>query len=274
MTVLRSPYARVALMWLVTIAVFAVTPVLGDAALGHGYSLQRHALMAVLTTLLMVPIVVAVRRFIDREPFADLGLELGAGWARPFLVGAMAWLAPFALGLGVCLWFGWVRIVPLAGWGEIMLFVPLLAMLVFLLEALPEELVFRGYIYRNLSSVMSRAWAVSGQAVLFSLWGTLLWIFTSGAIPFERLTMLFFFGLMLGMIRVITGSLWAAIGLHVAFQTAAQLLLNQGRGHFELAGADVLQLVALGIVPFSLAATIAGYFYRGDPNWTKKATLT
>jgi hypothetical protein len=58
------------------------------------------------------------------------------------------------------------------------------------------------------------------------------------------------------MVRGSTGSVWTSIGLHVAFQTVAQLLLNTERGHFAVEGVEMLQLVAIGIVPFSLAVLV------------------
>lgn len=48
--------------------------------------------------------------------------------------------------------------------------------------------------------------------------------------PVDRLVIFISVGFVLGLVRVVTGSVWAAIGLHTAFQTVAQLLLNQDAG--------------------------------------------
>src|SRR5690606_33052973 len=123
-------------------------------------------------------------------------------------------------------------------------------------EALPEELAFRGYIQANLESRLGYRGAIVAQAVLFAFWGAALWTLASGTIALDRLAMFFFMALVLGMMRGVTGSVWTAIGFHVAFQTVAQLLLNTARGHFAVDGVNMMQLVALGVVPFSLAVLI------------------
>jgi membrane protease YdiL (CAAX protease family) len=98
-----------------------------------------------------------------------------------------------------------------------------------------------------------------------------LWTIAVGTVPIDRIAMFFFMGLVLGMLRVVTGSVWASIGLHAAFQSVAQLLLNGPRGHFAITGVETLQLVALGIVPFSLAVSIAEVFYKGPHGWMERA---
>jgi membrane protease YdiL (CAAX protease family) len=274
MSKFRSIGLRVGLLWLVVLVIWLFLGWLRDAVWGSGYAgytLAGHMMSAVLATLLTVPLVMAMQRVFDRASPKDIGLRLSADAVRPFLVGVLAWLAPFALGLWICLGAGWVTVTPTANWAEILAFVPLLVVLVFLLEALPEELVFRGYVYGQLASGMSRLWAVVLQAVLFSAWGAALWTISVGTVPIDRIALFFFMGLVLGMVRVVTGSVWASIGLHVAFQTVAQLLLNETRGHFAIVGADMFQFVALGIVPFSLAVMISGIFYKGPHGWMRRA---
>jgi membrane protease YdiL (CAAX protease family) len=261
--------ARIGIVWAALVALFIGKAWLTTALFGPDYALPRHAFMAILATLAVVPFILLARRYLDRQPIASLGLE-DAHAARSLAIGAVSWLAPFAVALAVCLLTGIVAVEPMAPWGEILLFVPALAVLVLLLEALPEELAFRGYLYRNLVAVMP-VWAgVVVQAALFALWGTILWTFTSGYVPLERLVMFFFVGLVLGMIRAQAGSIWAAVGLHVAFQTVAQLMLSVERGHFAIANPELFQLVVLGIVPFALAATIVDRLHGGRTDWTRR----
>lgn len=274
MTKFGSIGLRIGLLWLAVVAIWLFLGWLRDAVCGSGfsgYTLTGHMMSAVLATLFTVPLVILMQRVFDNARLKDIGLSISADAIRPLLVGTLAWLAPFALGLGICLATGWATVTPTVNWAEILTFLPLLVVLVFLFEALPEELVFRGYIYGQLASGMSRLWAVLIQAVLFSAWGAALWTVSLGAVPMDRIVMFFFMGLVLGMVRVVTGSVWASIGLHVAFQTVAQLLLNETRGHFAIAGTDMLQLVALGVVPFSLAAMISEIFYKGPHGWMVRA---
>jgi len=265
---MSSPYIRVAVVWSAMLAIWLALHSLRHLAHGDGYTLSGHIQSAVLATLLAVPMVTAARRWLDGGALAGMGLPLSVkAAAKPFAIGALSFLAPFALGLAIVLGFGWATIAPVAAWGEILTFVPLLVVLVFLYEALPEELAFRGYIYQALAERQSRIFAVIGQALLFGLWGTVLWTISLGTLPFERLVLFTAIGFVLGLVRVVTNSVWASIGLHTAFQTVAQLLLNEERGHFVVTGTETLQLVALGIVPFALATTLTERATRSKVAW-------
>ncbi|RDE10326.1 CPBP family intramembrane glutamic endopeptidase [Pelagibacterium lacus] len=254
MTPTASPYLRAGLVWLAMIAIWLA---LGAAlSTPEGYSLGSHIWRAVLATAIAVPMVVAARRLIDRESVASLGLAFDADAVRQVLIGAAGFLIPAALGFAVVIGMGWATITPTASIMDILGFVPLLIVLVFLYEALPEELAFRGYIQTNLEAGMGHWPAIFAQAALFALWGAVLWSVFSAAFATDRLVMFFFVALVLGIVRGMTGSVWTTIGLHVGFQTVAQLLLNTQRGHFAVEGVETMQLVALGVVPFSLAALV------------------
>lgn len=260
-----SPYLRVGVVWAGMLLIWLLLGMLRDViwGTGHGgYSLGGHVMSAILATALAVPLVVAARRLIDGKSVESLGFELAPSAAKWFLIGAVAFLIPSALGFAIVLGMGWATITPIASFGEIALFVPLLILLVFLYEALPEELAFRGYIQTNLEPALGYWGAIGVQAVLFALWGAALWTVTTGAVAFDRFVLFFFIALVMGMVRGITGSVWTAIGLHVAFQTVAQILLNSERGHFAIEGAGTLQLVALGIVPFTLAVMVVEWLGR------------
>lgn len=265
MSALKSPFICVAIVWVAMVAIWLLLPALRNLFWGtsmDGYTLGGHVMSAILATVIAVPMVIVARRRLDGETVASLGFRLDTAAIRQFLIGAIAFLVPSALGFAVVLGLGWTVITPLAPRGEILAFIPLLVLLVFIYEALPEELAFRGYMQVNLETRLGYWGAIFVQAALFALWGAALWTIAAGAIAFDRLAMFFFIGLVLGIVRGTTGSVWTSIGLHVAFQTVAQLLLNTGRGHFAIEGADMLQFVALGVVPFSLAAIIVEYLHK------------
>ncbi|WP_143728258.1 CPBP family intramembrane glutamic endopeptidase [Micromonospora cremea] len=258
--------ARPALPWRILI-VFAGTVlvwlfVYHGALLGRDYDRPTHVARAILTTLLVVPLVVVARRLLDRRPWTGLGLpSLRTGW-RPLLLGMACWLVPAALGFALCLGFGWVEISPRTSAADALRVAALLVVLVLLYEALPEELVFRGYLQRNLATRLPAWQAVIGQAVLFTLFGFLVGAATSA----DRLLLFFVFALFLGAFRVATGDIWAGIGFHLAFQTVAQLFGDVG-AVFDVVGADVLGLVALGGVPFALGWMAVERLHRGRLNW-------
>lgn len=128
---------------------------------------------------------------------------------------------------------------------------------------LPEELVFRGYIQGNLR-VLLRPWqAVGAQAALFALFG-----FVLGVAPtVDRLIVFLTFALVLGVFRTATGDIAAGIGYHLAAQTTAQLFLGEG-AVFDVTGSTVLQVFALGGVPFTLGWMAMIRMYRGRIDWS------
>ncbi len=111
----------------------------------------------------------------------------------------------------------------------------LLNMLIaFFYEALPEELAMRGLIYDVLRQRLSVWLSVLVQALVFigfSAGITLLLVMVGispasslAALP-SQLILHFFFGIALALIRVWTGSLWAAIGFHLGYLSVARFLL-------------------------------------------------
>ncbi|MGW0594235.1 CPBP family intramembrane glutamic endopeptidase [Streptosporangium sp. NPDC002607] len=246
-------FAVTVLLWLF---VYHGTP------LGYDYDRLTHAARAVLTTVLIVPMVVAARRLLDRRPWTGLGLpSLRAGWRR-LLLGMVCWLIPAAIGFALCLGFGWVEISLRTSAADALRVTALLVVLVVLYEALPEELVFRGYLQRNLVTVLPAWQAVIGQAALFTLFGFLVGAATSP----DRLLVFFLFALVLGGFRVATGDIWAGIGFHLAFQTVAQLFDGPG-AVFDVTGLGILGIVALGGLPFSLGWVAMERLHRERLNW-------
>lgn len=261
---------RICLVWVAMLAIFLGIAQLADLVAGPRYDLGRHIIMAFATSAIVVPFIVMVRRAFDKEPFTRLSLAVDASAVKPFLVGALSWFVPFVMGLALVTGLGLAQIEALATWGEILAFIPLLMVLVFLLEALPEELAFRGYLQSNLGKIVEPWLAVTIQAALFGSWGVAIWLITEGGIDVAHASMFYVVGAILGVVRLVTGSLWTGIGVHVAFQTAAQLLLNAERGHFAVEGATWLQIIALGMVPFSLLIPIVERFYRNKVEWSAK----
>ncbi|WP_017585652.1 CPBP family intramembrane glutamic endopeptidase [Nocardiopsis ganjiahuensis] len=219
------------------------------------------ALLFLGLTLLMVW---AARRYLDRRPWSGLRLTgpREAWW--PLLVGTLSWAVPGLLGLALAAAVG-ISITPAAPLAEILLSLLVLAVVVLLSEAVPEELVFRGHLFRNLNTAMATWLAVAVQALLFGFWGTALWVITEGwETVGERLPMFLGMGVVLGCIRVLTDNLWACVGFHVAFQTAAQGLL--GWELFEVSDEDGVMRTLL-LAPFVLGVLTAMLLLRTTGRW-------
>jgi uncharacterized protein len=261
---------QVGLFWRVTIVFIGVTLIwlligyVNQTAFGPGYDRTAHVVNAVLASLLTVPLVVVARRVLDERPFTGLGLpSLRTGW-QSLLLGVGCYLLPAGIGLVAVLALGRVEISLDTSTIELLPLLVGLIVLVLLYEALPEELVFRGYIYRNLAASVPRWSAVLGQAILFCLWAVAI-----GAAPgIERVTIFFFVAIVLGMIRVITGDIWACIGFHLAFQTVQQLFAGQWAGDpFVVSDPGILEMIVFGLVPISLSLLVLELVVRDETDW-------
>lgn len=260
-------FGRVAVVFLaVTLVWLFVTQGLGSF-FGPAYPDRvGHAVRAVLTSALVVPLIFLARRYLDRRSWEGLRFtSLRTGW-RWLLFGMVFWLVAAGLGVVVTVALGWTRIsLGTPSVGNLLLFL-YLPVLVFLYEALPEELIFRGYLYRNLSARYARWVSVLAQAMLFTLWGAA--IGAAGSV--DRVVLFFTFSVALGILRVISCNLWATIGFHLAFQWVTQLVSAAVReGSLQIAEQPTLELVVFWFFPIVLGsiALIAASVVRGDADW-------
>ncbi|MCQ3930771.1 MAG: CPBP family intramembrane metalloprotease [Chloroflexi bacterium] len=260
-----SLFWRMALVWVAATIVWFCIRLGVNAAFGSDYSRSSHIIRAVLTSWVIIPLILFARRCLDRRSWHGLTLSpLPMGW-RPLLIGMICWLIPAFIGLALCLVLGWTSITPREPMGNILLVTLGLIFLVFIYEALPEELIFRGYFYRNLAAQFPRWLAVLIQAILFVLWG----LANGGPISSDRSLLFFVAALILGVFRVMTGSVWASIGFHLAFQTVAQLFGSVG-DQFDITHSSTLTLLAFGILPFVFSPILLKRFYTTPPNWWER----
>jgi membrane protease YdiL (CAAX protease family) len=253
---------RVTLVWIASTLIWLLIGEIAHARFGWDYSRSAHHLRAFLATALTIPLIVGARYFLDRRPWASLGLgSLRSGW-RPLLIGMVCWLVPAAIGTMICLLLGWTTMTPNAPLDDIFLTAISLLVLVFIYEALPEELIFRGYFFRNLANAMPLWLAILLQAILFTLWG----LANGGENSLERSLLFFSFAIVVGIFRAKTGSVWGAIGFHLAFQTVAQLFGTVGN-QFTMSNPQALMVFAFSILPFAASITLLNLFYKNRPNW-------
>lgn len=211
--------------------------------------LTRIATGLAISTLTLGVIALLIRA-VDRLPLAAVGLNsIRTGW-RIAGWGALAWLLPAAASFGVLALLG-APLSTTVSAGELARTTLLLAVAVLLSEALPEEVLFRGYIARALGAISSGWGTIIIQAVIFTLFAGALrqnWDPTD-------LSLFLTMGIVFGYLRLITGSVWMSIGFHTAFQTGAQLVLSHDAVDF--AGGIGAAMLALGIIPFTVAAILA-----------------
>ncbi len=143
------------------------------------------------------------------------------------------------LGIGLLLFPLFLTIVSvfLFGWGDVNInissstFINLLIGIgtVFLFEALPEELLFRGFIYssfnvkfkRWISALITIGLFVLLPIVLYPIQKYILGMETqmgnSSTLTISYLIIMLFFGAFVQYLRILTNSIWTGIGFHLMF---------------------------------------------------------
>ena len=109
----------------------------------------------------------------------------------------------------------------------------LLNMLIaFFYEALPEELALRGLVFDTLRSRFAAWLSVLMQTFVFlafsvgiSLLQVMFGMATMDITMIPTLMLHFIFGIALALIRIYTGSLWAAIGFHLGYLAMARFFI-------------------------------------------------
>ena len=194
-----------------------------------GLSSSHHSLAGTLTSVLLLVLLLPAWcrcRWDTRHCWRSLGISGGGRGGRRRLSSALLrglLLATFLLALvTVALLMGsWAR------WlGEWSLSRSLNALALLLVVGLTEELIFRGWLWRELDQLIGPASAVAGQALIFSLVHTR---FNLGFWPMLTLLIgLLLLGLCLAVQRRLDGgSLWGCVGLHGGL-VAGWFLLQSG----------------------------------------------
>lgn len=260
--------ARVTVVMIATFAIWQVMRWVTVRSFDPGeLTVASRFVNALVVFGLAVPLVISGRRYLDRRTWSGLRLTgIREGW-KPFVVGSVSWLMPAAVGMAVAQTLGWVEITFLATATETIAYVATLTVAVFLSEALPEELIFRGYLYRNLATAMAPWMAVATQALLFTIFGSALWVMAEGwSVIIERTMIFGVIAVVIGCVRVATANLWSCVGLHLVFQVCAQLLLGTEGDLVAVRGADTLTLVSFAAA-FAFATGIASRLTPGEANW-------
>lgn len=227
-----------------------------------------RAIVAVVAGGLGVAAISLVCR-VEGRRLATLGLSsLRDGGARSLAIGLGLGTALGALGLAMAGASG-AEITVSAPRPVLLGYLALQLGLVFCLEAMPEELAFRGYLFTALEEGFNRPAAVIGQAVLFALAAMVgvalnraLGMGGQWSVGVERLVAFLCLAITLGLVRAWISSLWATIGIHLAFQAIAQLMVDGRLPSLEVAAGRDLEtalfflwlFIVLGGAALSLGA--------------------
>ncbi len=191
-----------------------------------GFLETRLLLATVVMWLVLIPISLAVGRWLTGLPFEELGLgRTGArrGLAVGLALGAATLLLPAFLGRA----FGAMEPTPGAGPANPVGVAWVLPAL--LIAAFGEEVVFRGVLLRYWQRTTSTPAALVVTATLFTL--------VHGLNPSASVlgwAGVFLAGLWLGVAFVLSGNLWFCTGLHLGWNVATSLVLGLPVSGFEL----------------------------------------
>jgi len=175
-----------------------------------------HAIAMVLVLLAMVVVIaLMIRRFDRRGSFSEIGIRSGKGTWRAVILSLAAAMALVVLIFLAARAAGAVRLVETASeehlWSDTL--IDLLGYVVLLAAiAVTEELVFRGYLRFTLAQAFSPKAVLLISALLFAIWR----VVTASSGGLGALNA-FLAGLILGLLFVVTGSLWVPIAAHFAW---------------------------------------------------------
>ncbi len=117
-----------------------------------------------------------------------------------------------------------------------------LLMACILLGPFVEELVFRGLILRTLGRACGAFWAIIITALLFAISHT----------EMTQMIYAFVLGVVLGIVRIRSGSLWNAVALHLSFNLSGMVLATS---ELEISGGAFVMFPVLMILSFVLACS-------------------
>jgi membrane protease YdiL (CAAX protease family) len=165
------------------------------------------------------------RRYVDRRPWHDLGLTaVRRGWL--YLLGGFALgVAMMGLVVGMAWLAGWISVAGLAtvGWKPILTGL-MTGFFLTLPDGVCEELMMRGYWYQNLAERLSPWKAMLLMGAAFGLLHIGEYAPTLQWAAFVVHAMLLSVALIL--CRLVTGSLWLAVGWHAAWNWSQYYLFG------------------------------------------------
>ncbi|MEU6698209.1 CPBP family glutamic-type intramembrane protease [Pseudonocardia sp. NPDC046786] len=187
-------------------------------------------------------------RFLGRGPATA---RAGFAVAAPALV----WFAAITLIAGAALLSGSAEL-DRAALGSAAVAALTVAPLLVLAAALPEELVFRGYVQHVLGRHLAPMSTIAAQAALFAVCTGLVTRSAAG------LTGAFLTGVFLGYLRQFTGDLWGVLGLRVAMTVSTVFL---GAAGFAFTRAPAAWNLALGVGAALCVLLVAVLLHRRNP---------
>ena len=183
-----------------------MTATLVSRAIPHANNDWLAVLVAILVAAIFVAFYCAFVRLVERRPVvAEFALN---GWARELGAGLLGGLLLFSVVVGIIAAFGGYRVI---GQNPAAVLLPVLA--ISITSGVTEEIMLRGIFFRLIESWLGSWIALILSAAVFGalhLGNPNASLLAGSAIALEA-------GVMLAALYMLTRRLWAAIGLHAAW---------------------------------------------------------
>jgi membrane protease YdiL (CAAX protease family) len=229
--------AYIGFFFIILLAVGAAVSMAVSAGAAHDLIQSQLGILALNGITLFAPAVAAMWltvKFIDHRPFRTFGIGFLPRWRRDSIFGLTVAAGMLAVLIGGCYAFGYVSM----RWTgrQVSPGLLLVTLIVLLLAALNEELIFRGFPLQLLIDGMGERPAIVGMSTLFgavhlsnpnaSILGTLNTILA---------------GILLSLAYVRTRSLWMPYAIHVGWNVGLGFVFG-----FPLSGVDIASLWTTG----------------------------
>lgn len=258
---------RIGIVLLFSILIWRFILYLNGVLTSYEYNRTTHFFIALAITILSFILIDTARR-IDKISWHKLGMDNFYTNIISFFTGTMLWAIPAVIGLVICLLAGWVEITVTTNLNQLLLSALILYTTVFLMEAFPEELILRGYVYSYLNTLFPHWITLIIQSLIFSLFA----YFVGAMYSVEQLLFIPGFGFMMGYFRAKSGNVWTSIGFHVALMTATQIL-SPIHNHFDVSGAFAIRFFAFNLLPYVLGAIALEFIYP-KYHWGEKVLIS
>ena len=171
-------------------------------------------------------------RFVDKEPFINLGFSL-KGKVNDIILGMTLGLLLMAIGYTILILLGEIKFI---GFNYDLKNIILLFLL-FIAVSIAEETYVRGYVLKNLLQSFNPIISLIISSAIFSLLH-----FFNPNVNYIALTELFIAGILLGISYVYTKNLWFPIALHLSWNFF-QVMFG-----FNVSGMDTYSLIEFEII--------------------------
>ena len=182
-------------------------------------------------------------RFLEGLPWRSLGLTLHAKWVRDLIVGSLVGIASLAMGVGVAATGGGLNFTLNTGDAVARVMQSLVGSgILFIVAALGEEAIFRGYPIQTLTRAHF-AWL---GVLLTSLGFASAHLFNPNVVPRFSFLNTALAGIWLGVAYLRTRSLWFPLGIHWGWNWALGSLFGLPVSGLHLVGAPLLSANDIG----------------------------